>query len=125
MSELSGIPIPEKAPIIGEDVFSHRSGIHQDGVAKTIHQKKNAYGAFNPGMIGRTNGHKIAFTSQSGRKAVQYTLKELGISITEEEAKILQPIFKKFSEKSGGELTQKEIMEAYGFLKKEFNVVGY
>ena len=56
VSEMSGIPIHEKAPLIGSDVFAHRSGIHQDGVNKTKHLKKSAYGAIDPIVIGRKDG---------------------------------------------------------------------
>jgi 2-isopropylmalate synthase len=35
VSEMSGVPIPEKAPLIGPDAMAHRSGIHQDGATKT------------------------------------------------------------------------------------------
>ncbi|MCB1177700.1 MAG: 2-isopropylmalate synthase [Leptospiraceae bacterium] len=124
VSELSGIPIHEKAPIIGEDVFSHRSGIHQDGVAKTIQNKKNAYGAINPELIGRSGGHKISFTSQSGSKAVQFILKEIGIDVSDEEAKELQPIFKKYSEMSGGELSKEDILNAYNQLPQKISSVA-
>ena len=36
ISEWSQIPIPEKSPIIGEDVIAHRSGIHQDGATMPV-----------------------------------------------------------------------------------------
>jgi len=29
-----GIPIPVNKPIVGKNVFTHESGIHQDGVLK-------------------------------------------------------------------------------------------
>jgi 2-isopropylmalate synthase len=74
ISKMSDLPIPEKAPIVGEDIFSHRSGIHQDGVLKTKNESKNIYGAFAPEMVGRKKGHQIHFTSQSGRAAIQEIL---------------------------------------------------
>lgn len=70
IAQMSDLPIPEKAPIVGEDIFSHRSGIHQDGVLKTKNEQKNIYGSFAPEMVGRKNGHQIQFTSQSGRAAI-------------------------------------------------------
>lgn len=121
VSQMSGIPIPEKAPVIGEDVFSHRSGIHQDGVAKTIDKEKNAYGAFDPAFIGRGDGHTISFTSQSGRKAIQFILQRRGIFISEKEAIELQPILKKKSETLDRELTEEEI---YSFYQKERGVLN-
>ncbi len=74
ISKMSDLPIPEKAPIVGEDIFSHRSGIHQDGVLKTKNESKNIYGSFAPEMVGRKKGHQIQFTSQSGRAAIQEIL---------------------------------------------------
>lgn len=75
ISRITNIPVPEKAPIVGDDVFSHRSGIHQDGVLKTKQEEKNLYGAFRPESVGRVDGHIIQFTSQSGRAAIYETLK--------------------------------------------------
>ncbi|QOI33153.1 2-isopropylmalate synthase LeuA2 [Leptospira interrogans] len=110
VSYLSEIPIYEKAPLIGEDVISHRSGIHQDGVAKTRHLQKGAYRAFDAALIGRPEGDRIEFTNQSGKSAVYCILKDAGENITLEEAGRLQPILKKISEDLGRrELTLEEI----------------
>ncbi|WP_017852489.1 2-isopropylmalate synthase LeuA2 [Leptospira interrogans serovar Szwajizak] len=110
VSYLSEIPIYEKAPLIGEDVISHRSGIHQDGVAKTRHLQKGAYRAFDAELIGRPEGDRIEFTNQSGKSAVYCILKDAGENITLEEAGRLQPILKKISEDLGRrELTLEEI----------------
>ncbi|WP_406600502.1 2-isopropylmalate synthase LeuA2 [Leptospira sanjuanensis] len=118
VSYLSEVPIYEKAPLIGEDVISHRSGIHQDGVAKTRHLQKGAYRAFDAGLIGRPEGDRIEFTSQSGRSAVFCILKDAGEDITLEQAGRLQPILKKISEESGrGELTLDEIQVEWNKMK--------
>jgi isopropylmalate/homocitrate/citramalate synthase len=47
VSEWSRVPIYEKAPLVGADVVAHRSGIHQDGAAKTRGMKKNADGSYD------------------------------------------------------------------------------
>ncbi|ULH29621.1 2-isopropylmalate synthase LeuA2 [Leptospira weilii] len=118
VSYLSEIPIYEKAPLIGEDVISHRSGIHQDGVAKTRHLSKGAYRAFDATLIGRSEGDRIEFTSQSGRSAIFCILKDAGEDITLEQAGRLQPILKKISEDSGkGELTLSEIQLVWNKMK--------
>ncbi|WP_246052732.1 2-isopropylmalate synthase LeuA2 [Leptospira semungkisensis] len=112
VSRMSQVPIHEKAPLIGEDVVAHRSGIHQDGVSKTKEMKKGAYRAFDANLIGRPEGDRIAFTSQSGKSAVYEILNQSGISISKEEASKLQPILKALSEQSGGgELAIEEIQE--------------
>lgn len=119
VSYLSDIPIYEKAPLIGEDVISHRSGIHQDGVAKTRHLSKGAYRAFDATLIGRSEGDRIEFTNQSGRSAIFCILKDAGEDITLEQAEKLQPILKRISEDSGrGELTLNEIQLVWNKMKK-------
>ncbi|WP_016754543.1 2-isopropylmalate synthase LeuA2 [Leptospira santarosai] len=119
VSYLSDIPIYEKAPLIGEDVISHRSGIHQDGVAKTRHLSKGAYRAFDATLIGRPEGDRIEFTNQSGRSAIFCILKDAGEDITLEQAEKLQPILKRISEDSGrGELTLNEIQLVWNKMKE-------
>ncbi|PJZ71686.1 2-isopropylmalate synthase [Leptospira perolatii] len=112
VSKMSNIPISEKAPLIGEDVVAHRSGIHQDGVSKTKNLRKGAYRAFDANLIGRPEGDRISFTSQSGKSAAYEILVESGIEVTKEEAMRLQPILKTRSESvGGGELSLNEIVE--------------
>lgn len=114
VSRLSGIPVSEKAPIIGSDVFSHRSGIHQDGVSKTKGMQKGAYRAINAEEIGRKERESVRFTSQSGTAAILYIFSEFEIELSVDEARILQPIFKEASEKSSrGELTPEEMIQIY------------
>ncbi len=113
ISKMSGIPIHEKAPLIGEDVFSHRSGIHQDGVLKTNHLKKNAYGAIDPKLIGRTDGHKITITSQSGSKAMIEILKQNGIDISKIDISKLQVELKNYSDALDHELNDEEVVNFY------------
>ncbi|PJZ67583.1 2-isopropylmalate synthase [Leptospira wolffii] len=118
VSRMSGVPIHEKAPLIGEDVVAHRSGIHQDGVSKTKELKKGAYRAFDANLIGRPEGDRIAFTSQSGKSAVYEILIQSGIEVTKEEAALLQPVLKNRSEEiGGGELSIEEIREELGKLR--------
>jgi 2-isopropylmalate synthase len=100
ISELTKIPIGEKAPILGDDIFSHRSGIHQDGVTKTIGQKKGAYRTFSPAFVGREDEETISFTNQSGAKAIKHMLSEVGKSMENEKIQIL---FHKAKEVSSSE----------------------
>lgn len=112
VAHMSGVPIPEKAPLIGEDVVAHRSGIHQDGVSKTQNLKKGAYRAFDADLIGRPEGDRIAFTSQSGKSAIFEILNTAGIRVSKEEALRLQPALKSRSEKEGGgELSLEQMVE--------------
>lgn len=111
-SEMANVPIWEKAPLIGYDALAHRSGIHQDGVAKTKHLKKGAYRAFNPELIGRGNDELFEFTSQSGKTALYEILNSTPYKISMQEAVYLSHIAKTESEKFGNLSTQK-LIELY------------
>ncbi|HLP42373.1 MAG TPA: 2-isopropylmalate synthase LeuA2, partial [Fibrobacteria bacterium] len=112
VSEWSGVAIYEKAPLVGTDVVAHRSGIHQDGAAKTKGMKKGAYRAIDSGLIGRKESDRLGFTSQSGKTAVFEIIRGLGLPITLEEAAGLQPLLKRKSEEDGrGELSEEEILK--------------
>ncbi len=114
VSEWSNIPIYEKAPLVGSDVVAHRSGIHQDGAAKTKGMKKGAYRAIDSSIIGRKESDRLGFTSQSGKTAVFEIIHAMGLPITIEEAAAIQPVLKKASEQSGqGELNAEEILKVY------------
>ncbi len=113
VSEWSRVPIYEKAPLVGSDVVAHRSGIHQDGAAKTKGMKKGAYRAVEGDLIGRGESDRVAFTSQSGKSAVYEIVKAMGLPITLEEAAVLQPVLKVKSEEKGGELSDAEVAAVY------------
>ncbi len=121
VSEMSGIPIHEKMPLIGEDALAHRSGIHQDGASKTQGMKKGAYRPIHPSLIGRDDDEKFGFTSQSGKTALYEIIKREGYPITIDEAVRLVGIAKKESEKIG-ELPVDAIINIY--LKEVFEVDG-
>ena len=114
VSEWARVPIYEKAPLVGSDVVAHRSGIHQDGASKTMGMKKGAYRAIDSSLIGRKEGDKLGFTSQSGKTAVFEIVRGLGLPISIEEAAAIQPILKRLSEEGGrGQLSDGEILQVY------------
>lgn len=112
IAEWSNIPIPEKAPLIGDDVISHRSGIHQDGTIKTQGKGKGAYRGFDVELIGRKETDRLAFTSQSGKTAIYEMIRGANLPITIEEAAMLQPGLKRMSE-TQGELQLDQIIQEY------------
>ncbi len=117
VAEMSGIPIPEKAPLLGPEVFIHRSGIHQDGAIKTSKEEKGAYRPIDPAWIGRAGDEECEFTSQSGSAALRRIILETGRSISDQEARILQPALKAVSE-NRGVLSQEELAAVYDAFKE-------
>ena len=120
IAEKSGIPIYEKAPLIGTDALAHRSGIHQDGAFKTKDMEKGAYRPIHPSLIGRDD-EKVGFTSQSGKTAIYEIVTNAGYPITMEEAIRITPIIKEAAEKVG-ELPTRYITDIY--FKEVFKVKG-
>lgn len=80
VSKLTGIPVQPNKAIIGENAFSHESGIHQDGVLK----KRVTYEIIRPQDVG-FEGSRIVLGKLSGRHAFSERLKELGYTLSEKE----------------------------------------
>lgn len=122
VSEMSRIPIFEKAPLIGPDALAHRSGIHQDGAIKTKDMEKGAYRPIHPSLIGRKDdAEKLEFTSQSGKTAVFEIISHAGYPITLQEAIRITPAIKEAAEKAG-ELPTRNLIDIY--FKEVFNIKG-
>lgn len=75
VAELSGRKIPANKPILGENIFMHASGIHQQGVLAD----HTTYEFLNASELGRTGG-QVILGKQSGRAAVLDALNALGIA---------------------------------------------
>jgi homocitrate synthase NifV len=83
VSIASGRPIPVNKSIVGEEVFSHESGIHVDGLLKNPLN----YEGLAPEEVGRTR--KLVLGKHSGSSAVMEAYAGIGIVLTEFEAKTL------------------------------------
>ncbi len=80
VSKLTGICVQPNKAIIGENAFSHESGIHQDGVLK----KRVTYEIIRPQDVG-FKGSNIVLGKLSGRHAFSARLKILGYDLSKEE----------------------------------------
>lgn len=66
-------------PIVGRNVFAHESGIHASGTLKN----STSFEPFAPELIGGVR--RIVIGKHSGRAAIDYVLKKLGVQSTESE----------------------------------------
>ena len=78
---------PNKA-IVGANAFAHSSGIHQDGVIK----ERSTYEIIDPLEVG-VDHSKIVLTARSGRAAIAYRCKNLGVNLTKIE---LDAVYQQF-----------------------------
>ena len=77
VSGLMGMVVQPNKAIVGENAFAHSSGIHQDGVIK----KRETYEIIDPRDVG-VNKSSIVLTARSGRAALAYRAKGIGINLS-------------------------------------------
>jgi 2-isopropylmalate synthase len=80
VSEKMGMPVQPNKAIVGANAFAHSSGIHQDGVIK----ERNTYEIIDPEEVG-VDQSRIVLTARSGRAALAFRAKEIGVNLTKEE----------------------------------------
>lgn len=85
----SGLSVGHNKPIVGDNCFTHQSGIHQNSVLKN----PSTYELFNPSLIGRASGGELMLSKLSGRHGFEERLKEMGYELAKEE---LDDAFSKF-----------------------------
>lgn len=77
----SGLSVGHNKPIVGDNCFTHQSGIHQNSVLKN----PSTYELFSPSLIGRISGGELMLSKLSGRHGFEERLKELGFELTRDE----------------------------------------
>ena len=88
LSNIITFPIPRNKPIVGENAFSHESGIHQDGVIK----KRETYEIMTPESVGKGSSN-IILGRHSGMHGFKKRISELGLSLTDAELKLAYSTF--------------------------------
>ena len=87
VSAASGRPVAWQKSLVGDGVFTHEAGIHVNGILKDPLN----YQGVDPMELGRT--HQLVLGKHSGTSAVLQAYDQLGLAVTEIEAKyILQHI---------------------------------
>jgi 2-isopropylmalate synthase len=71
------MPVQRNKAIVGDNAFSHSSGIHQDGVLKN----RETYEIINPKDVGADDS-QIILTARSGRAALNYYAQKLNFNLT-------------------------------------------
>jgi len=86
-------PIPKNKPVVGENIFAHESGIHQDGVIKN----RETYEIMAPESIGRDH-NDIVLGRHSGISGFKKRVRQLGFKLTSDEFKKIYPVFLKIAD---------------------------
>ncbi len=73
VSRATGVQLPPNKAVIGENAFTHESGIHTDGTLKD----DKMYEPYSPEIVGRER--RLALGKHTGRAGVAATLEEHGV----------------------------------------------
>jgi 2-isopropylmalate synthase len=83
VEELSGIDVPGNKPVVGENAFSHESGIHAAGVIENSDTFEP--GVMTPDMVGANR--KLVLGKHTGNHSVRERLEDAGFAPTDEEVR--------------------------------------
>jgi len=75
----TGVPLPPNKAVVGENAFTHESGIHTDGTLKD----ETMYEPYPPETVGRTR--RLALGKHAGEAGVAAALEEHGVSVSDEQ----------------------------------------
>ena len=83
LEKVSGFFLAPNKPITGQNAFSHKSGVHTNGVLKDA----RTYEPFDPSLLGRER--KIVIDKYTGKSAVASRLDEFGIVVSDAELDVI------------------------------------
>lgn len=76
----TGIPIAPNKAVVGQTIFATEAGVHQDGLLKDL----ETYLPFPPEMVGQDKV-RLVLGKHSGRSALRARLRELGVTLADEQ----------------------------------------
>ncbi len=83
LEKVSGFFLAPNKPITGLNAFSHKSGVHTNGILKD----PRTYEPFDPAILGRER--KIIIDKYTGKSAVDSRLEEYGIEVSAAELEVI------------------------------------
>jgi isopropylmalate/homocitrate/citramalate synthase len=83
LEKISGFFLAPNKPITGQNAFSHKSGVHTNGILKD----PRTYEPFDPAILGRER--KIVIDKYTGKSAVASRLDEYGIEVSAAELEVI------------------------------------
>lgn len=92
VAEAAQRPIDAQQPLVGEQVFTHESGVH---VAALL-QDRESYQAIDPTLMGRE--YRLVLGKHSGRQAVDGVFSRMGYHLDALQIDVLLPAIRRFAE---------------------------
>ncbi len=119
VEKITGVVLPLNKPIVGENAFTHESGIHTSAILRN----SSAYEPITPEMVGRKR--HLVLGKHAGRASVEAVMKELGYKATEEQMREILKRIKEIGDR-GKRVTDADvrtIIETVLQIKREKKVV--
>ena len=104
VEKASGVTLPPSKVVVGANIFTHASGIHQHGVL----QNTTTYEPYPPELVGQAR--RLVLGKLSGSHAVSSKLQEFGIEASTEDVKKILLKVKRKSEKRKSVLSDEEFL---------------
>lgn len=83
LEKISGFFLSPNKPITGQNAFTHKSGVHTNGILKD----PRTYEALDPSLLGRER--KIVIDKYTGKSAVAARLDEYGVEVSASELDVI------------------------------------
>lgn len=93
VSETMAMMVQPNKAIVGSNAFAHSSGIHQDGMLKN----RSTYESINPEDVG-VNESSIVLTARSGRAALAFRARKIGVELTKVQLDDVYMAFLKYAD---------------------------
>lgn len=107
VEKASGLGIPLNYPVVGGNMFTHKSGIHVDGVLKN----PSLYEAFDPKKLGMER--TIALGKHSGKASIKHKLDQLGLVAPSDAVELMRCEVSRVGEAKKRNLTDEEFIVIY------------
>ncbi|MER2472753.1 homocitrate synthase/isopropylmalate synthase family protein [Photorhabdus laumondii] len=112
VSKATKIPLYPWQPIVGDNVFSHESGIHANGTLKN----GASFEPFSPDLVAGIR--KIIVGKHSGKASIKYALEKLGISYKEHELAPLLAMVREVAIIKSSGLSFQDVADLHSILRK-------
>lgn len=107
VANAAGLTLSQSAPIIGEHIFSHESGVHANGMMKN----SRAYEPFGAEEVGSLRQYPIG--KHSGTGTILYHLKQLGVDAQKHTLQDLLPRIREIVTSRKKVLSEVELITLY------------
>jgi 2-isopropylmalate synthase len=88
VADISNIVVPDNMPYVGAQAFSHKAGMHADGILKA----PPTFEHIDPGLVG--NGRRFLISEMGGRSSIAERIRALDPAITRDHASVLSLVNK-------------------------------